>query len=120
MNRPFVSPFAYLVKRRARVERRGATRLFPPQYTVCQLRRGGEPPANAVVHNLSVLGVGLVTDREYPPGSALQLLLVNASYTFAVALEMKVVRCFAVGGRWFLGGPFARPLGHDELVPFLL
>jgi hypothetical protein len=90
--------------------------------TPCHVRApGSEPRRAAWVHNLSLRGAGILTDQEYPPGTALGLLLVNSAHTFALNVEMDVVRCFrVVNGDFFVGGQFKRQLGHDELMPFML
>jgi hypothetical protein len=86
---------------------------------VCLL--GAELPRSAWVHNLSLRGAGILTDREYPAGTAVALLLVNSAHTFALSVEMDVVRCFrVVNGDYFVGGKFRRHLGHDELMPFMM
>jgi hypothetical protein len=110
------------MRRRARRERRAAKRLAPLQRTLCYMQRCGETTsAIAAVQNLSPRGVGLLSQRDCPIGTVLSLLLVNATSTFALPIEMKVVRCFrAAGDRFYLGGPFNRPLRHDEFVPFLV
>ncbi len=111
-----------LVKRRLQVERRAAKRLAPGQRTVCLIRpKEDATPLTGLVQNLSVKGIGLLLDGEPPPGTVLRLLLVNGSHTFAVAVEMKVVRsCHIAGSQWFLAGPFVQPLRYEELVPFMM
>jgi hypothetical protein len=122
MDSPLIAKLTALAQRRLRVERREVKRLPPGQRTVCQIRGEGYPNPLAVsVQNLSVKGAGLLADREYPVGTVLPLLLINGSHTCAVALEMKVVRCFRVaGGHWFVAGPFVRPLTCEELIPFMM
>ncbi|HBI45893.1 MAG TPA: PilZ domain-containing protein, partial [Planctomycetales bacterium] len=35
--------------------------------------------------------------------------------------ELRVVRCYrVVNGDYYLGGPFAQPLRHDEILPFMM
>jgi hypothetical protein len=122
MDIPLLAKITALAQRRLKVERREVKRLPPGQRTACLIRNGtsATPPA-AAVQNLSVKGAGLLADREYAPGTLLPILLVNGSNTCAVALELNVVRCFrVVGGQWFVGGPFARPLTCEELIPFMM
>jgi len=116
------SKLSVLVQRRIQVERRNGKRVAPMQRTLCLLQPPGETnQATAIVQNLSLKGVGVHVDREYPVGTILRALLVNAPHTFSVALELKVVRCFrAAPNLYFLAGPFGRPLTHDEVVPFIL
>ncbi len=122
MDIPFLAKITALAQRRLKVERRSVKRLPPGQRTVCLVR--GEGHANApslAVQNLSVKGAGLLADREYSINTVLPILLVNGSHTCAVALELNVVRCFRVAsGHWFVGGPFARPLSCEELIPFMM
>jgi hypothetical protein len=119
---PLVDRITALMQRRTQRERREVKRLAPLQRTVCHLQGLGEAGAFVVaVQNLSIKGAGLLSPRSYPSGSVVSLLLINASSTFALAVEMTIVRAFpAAGERTFLGGPFTRPLRHDDLVPFLI
>jgi hypothetical protein len=113
---------ALLAQRRLRVERRQVKRLILHQRTICQVRLpGGEFSPAGSVQNLSLQGVGLLTERDYPPGTCLHVLLVNAPHTFALALDMKVVRSFrAANGLYYVGGPFTHQLLHEEVVPFVI
>jgi hypothetical protein len=121
MDSPLLAKLAALVQRRQQVERRQDKRLPAGERTVCLLRNGDDPPPAIGIHNLSLKGAGLLADREYPLGTVLPLLLVNGTHTFAVAVELKVVRTFrVVGGHWFVAGPFDRPLRHDELRPLMM
>lgn len=110
------------VQRRLRIERRGCKRVVPVHRTLCLLQAPSEADrVTAVVQNLSVKGVGVLVDREYTPGTVLNVLLVNASHTFAVEVDLQVIRCFRVAAnQYFLAGPFGRPLTHDEAVPFII
>lgn len=111
-----------LVQRRLQIERRGGKRVAPAQRTLCLLSRPGESsPTNSVVQNLSIKGAALQAERAYELGEVLHALLVNAAHTFSVAVELRVARSFHVADqRYFVAGPFTRPLTHDEIVPFIL
>ncbi|HTU20995.1 MAG TPA: PilZ domain-containing protein [Gemmataceae bacterium] len=111
-----------LIQRRLQNERRGCKRLVPVHRTLCLIQPAGESDwMTAVVDNLSHKGVALLVEREYAPGTVLPVLLVNASHTFSLAVEMKVVRSSRVGhDKYLIAGPFARVLLHDEVVPFIL
>lgn len=104
------------------VERRASKRHIPQQMTPCQLP--GSTPATshtALVHDLSLHGAGILSERAIEPGTIVQLLLVNASHTCAMTVEYEVLRCTrSPAGTYFLGGRFRRPLTHDEMVPFLV
>jgi hypothetical protein len=119
---PILAKLSSLVGKRGRAERRAFRRLSPGHLTPCHVQLPGtEPPRAAWVHNLSPLGAGILTDQEFSPGTQLRLLLVNAAHTFALQMEMDVVRCFrVVNGDFFVGGQFRRQLRHDELLPFML
>jgi hypothetical protein len=117
-----LSKLSNLVSKRNRTERRAFRRLTPGHLTPCQIR-GNEDfePKSAWVHNLSLLGAGVLTDHEYSSGSKVKLLLVNGAHTFALSVEMNVVRCFrVVNGDYFVGGQFTRQLNHEELMPFMI
>lgn len=122
MSHSLIARLASLMHRRPPANRREAKRLEPGQRTVCLVQGPQETePAGALVQNLSLKGMGALCEREYPVGSVVTVLLVNSSNTFAVSNELKVVRAFrASHGKWFVGGPFARPLRHDEFVPFMV
>jgi hypothetical protein len=122
MDIPFLAKITALAQRRLKIERRAVKRLPPSQRTVCLVRGEGHSTASSLaVQNLSVKGAGLLADREFPVNSVLPILLVNGSHTCAVTLELNVVRCFRVAsGHWFVGGPFAKPLTCEELIPFMM
>jgi hypothetical protein len=122
MDSPILARIASLVHRRARKERRQAKRLPPAQPAVCLVYNQGESePAPACVQNLSIKGAAILADRAYAVDTALRVLLVNASHTYAVTAELRVVRCLrVVSGQHLLGGPFARPLAYEEFVPLML
>ncbi len=55
------------------------------------------------------------------PGTLIRLLMVNAAHTFALNVELRVVRCQRIiNGEFFIGGQFTRDVCHQELVPFIL
>jgi hypothetical protein len=122
MMTPILTKLSSLVGKRSRMERRAFRRLTPGHLTPCQVRNpGAGAPRPAWVHNLSLRGAGILTEDEYPEGTRVSLLLVNSAHTFALSIEMVVVRCFrVVNGDYFVGGQFARELRHDELMPFMM
>jgi hypothetical protein len=119
---PILAKLITFTGKRGRVDRRASRRLTPGRLTPCEVRiRGVEEPRSAWVHNLSLRGAGILTEQEYLAGTRITVLLVNAAHTFAVSMEMEVVRCFrVVNGDYFVGGRFIRQLGHDELLPFMM
>jgi hypothetical protein len=116
------SRLSALVQRRLQVERRNGKRVAPMQRTLCLLHKdGADERATSVVKNLSLKGVGVVAERGYELGEIVHALLVNASHTFSVAVDLKVVRCFRVADQeFFVAGPFTRSLTHEEVVPFII
>jgi hypothetical protein len=122
MDSPILVRIASLVQRRARKERREVKRLPPGQPTFCLVYNDGESePAQACVQNLSIKGAAVLADRVYAGGTVLRVLLVNAAHTFAVATELRVVRCLRlVNDQHLVGGPFTRPLAYDEFVPLMM
>jgi hypothetical protein len=108
------------VQRRLLGDRRTARRLAPGQRTLC-LVQFPDGQGEGVVQNLSVKGLGLLTDRPHPPGEVLAIRLINAGHTHALPLEARIARCFRAGdGQFFLGVAFTRPLQYEELLPFLV
>ena len=110
------------IQRRMQIERRGSKRLMPVRRTLCLIRFAEEcERMTAVVENLSQKGIAVLSEREYLPGTILSVLLVNASHTFSLAVEMKVVRSSRIGhDQYLIAGPFARSLLHEEVVPFIV
>lgn len=119
---PIPLKLSLLGHRRSRSDRRQAKRFIPRQVSPCTLELPGENgPTAAWVHNLSALGVALLTDREYAADTVLQALLVNGPHTYSLRVAITVIRCFRViTGDFYVGARFDRPLDHDELLPFLI
>jgi hypothetical protein len=119
---PILHKIAALVRRRPREERRGAKRLTPAALTSCQICKTGDNQAYpAWIHNLSKTGVGVLTATQFPPGTRIQIVIINAAHTFALTGEVVVVRCSrVVSGNYLLGGEFTNALQHDEMVPFMV
>jgi hypothetical protein len=119
---PILEKLSALVGHRSRSERRATKRLFPGAMTPCEVQRVDDATRQtAWLHNLSPLGAGILVDHEYPPGTLVRLLVVNAAHTFALAVELRVVRCQRiVNGDYFIGGKFTRDVAHADLVPFML
>ena len=120
MNTRNVAATGLTPAQRKRVERRHARRLAPGRLTPCMIRTGGgESPG--WVHNLSVVGAGLLSARPFALGAPLTVLFINAAHTFAVTAELKVVRCYrVVNGDYYVGGQFTQPLRYDEMLPFMV
>ena len=73
------------------------------------------------MQDISLRGAGILCEQPFIPGTVVRLLLVNASHTTALNVDFEVVRCHrSASGAYFVGGRFAKPLAHDELVPFLV
>jgi hypothetical protein len=103
-------------------ERREARRMIPGSLTPCLLRaEGASGKCTGWVHNLSVQGLGLLTEQDYPAGTVLQVLLINAGHTFAVAVETVVVRSYPIyNGDYYVGCQFRETLRYDQILPFLV
>lgn len=116
------SQLSVFMQRRLQIERRAFKRVTPVHHTLCLLQAPDEKDwAIAVIQNLSLKGAGVLVEREYAPGTVLRALLVNATHTFSVALELKVARCFRdCGKKYIVAGPFTTPLSHDEIVPLVI
>jgi hypothetical protein len=101
-------------------ERRGATRLVPPQEIVCYWSADGHY-ARARVYDISAGGVCLLVNERLEPGAVLAVELINGAHTFLCARALRVVRVFKGSGKdSVIGGQFDRRLSYDELLPFLL
>src|SRR5205809_3203324 len=116
---PLFSKITSLV-RRPRPNRRSAKRHTPNGLTPCVLRDGDEEYA-AHIHNLSRSGVGLLTAGPLPPGLMLKLIITNATQTFALNGEVRIVRSTRViSGGYLIGAEFTNELQHDQLAPFIV
>jgi hypothetical protein len=122
MNSSLRNKLSILVQRRLQIERRSSRRVAPAHRTLCLILASGEnEQTTAIVENLSNKGIAVLAERAYTPGAILNVLLVNASHTFSLAVEMKVTRSTRIGSdQYLIAGPFARPLSHEEVVPFIL
>jgi hypothetical protein len=110
-----------VIGNRKPVERRRARRLKPARLTSCVIRPADSAEMPGWVHNLSIRGGGLLAGRPFAPGAILTVLFINAAHTFALSTELRVVRCYrVVNGDYYLGGAFAQPLRHDEILPFMM
>ena len=98
-----------------KVERRAAVRFPSDKRATCQPLRGNKDDQwIAQLHDVSVVGVGVVVPRPFQPGTALTLEVSTeaADYKFL----MKVVRTEVRSpGHWLLGCVFARALSEEEL-----
>jgi hypothetical protein len=105
-----------------RMDRRAAIRCSPFRMTPCYITSAVDDlTAGAWVYNLSSLGVGIVGAPWIAPGTLVQVELINAGYTYVVALEMRVTRAEeATTGGHYLGGEFERRLTYKEMLPFLI
>jgi hypothetical protein len=122
MDSPILARIASLVQRRAKKERREVRRHAPGQPALCLVHNHGEAePTPACVQNLSIKGTGILADRPYAVGTVLHVLLINASHTYAVATNLRVVRCLRlVSGQYLVGGPFTQALAYEEFVPLMI
>ncbi len=113
---------ASLIHARPRPERRQVKRLYTTHKTPCLFETpDGADRISAWVYDVSTMGIGILAQRAIPPGTTLRTLLVNASHTCALPVEVKVVRCLrAARGNFLLGGTFTRSVSHEELVPFIV
>ena len=117
-----IEPKIAAVAERRRAERRRARRMAPGRLTPCVIRAAdAADDMPGWIHNVSVWGVGLLSPQPFAPGDILTVLLINAPHTFAISVEVRVVRCYrVVNGDYFLGGQFPGPLRYDELLPFMV
>ena len=101
-------------------ERRRAPRRQPAHETVCRLTdRDGDPIACGLVWNLSATGVSMLLDVRLEPGDQFGAQLASAGGA-AVGVGLAVVHVSRMRtGDYVLGAQFSRPLGEDELRPFV-
>jgi hypothetical protein len=70
------------------------------------------------VLNLSAVGVGLLARDPLPPHARLEVCRLGAGEQ--TIHQASVVRCAAMGGRWYLGCSLDRRLEEAELRDWLL
>jgi hypothetical protein len=106
----------------ALLERRGARRIAPGGITPCLIRHDGAERATAAwVHNLSIQGVGLLTNRPFPAGAQVSVMLINTAHTCAMSAQAVVARSLRlVNGDYYLGCRFDQALRYDQITPFLM
>lgn len=108
------------VQRRLLNERRSSKRIAPVHRTLCLIPSSGDERATTLVHNISRQGVAVHAEHAYAPGTLLHILLVNESHTFSLMVDLNVVRCIPTNDRYLIAGNFARPLSHEEVLPFII
>jgi hypothetical protein len=111
-----------LFLKQPRENRREVKRHFPGRLSPCLVQKPGEDgKVDASLFDISPKGIALITSKEYLIGALLKVLIVNGSHTFALSVEMTVVRCaHLLNGQYLIGGPFTRYLTHDEMMPFMV
>jgi len=100
------------------VERRAAPRFQPALGTVCRLGPGW--PRVGLVWNLSATGLSALFGDPPPAGAEIAAVLAADGGEAGLPVVIRVVHVREVAtGDYLLGARFARPLGADELAPFL-
>ncbi len=105
-----------------KAERRGGRRIVPNEQTVALLRTEDNPEiATALVRNLSAKGVAVLAQRNYPLGTMVHVLFINASHTFSLAAKIEIARSKREGSQLYLiAGSFSQPLQHEQIVPLIV
>jgi len=97
-------------------DRRIIDRLVTRAKIVCQLQLAVEEgPWVATVRNISIEGIGLITNRPFKPGTVLTLSLPTSGDAKPRMVRVKHVRVQPGGQWWAIGGVFNRKLDKDEL-----
>jgi hypothetical protein len=97
------------------VERRAAVRIASSQKASCALGRES-PRAWGKVRDISVLGIGLLMDREIKPGTRVIIEISNQSGMAPTRLLARVVRCQRESGEsWVVGCQFDTSLQEEDL-----
>ena len=107
------------VQRRTLIERRASKRIVPARRTLCLIQASGGEETTTLVHNVSCQGLAVQAEHAYAPGTLLHILLVNEAHTFALTMDVNVVRSIRMGDHYVTAGSFVRPLSHEEVVPFV-
>lgn len=108
-------------KRRAS-DRRGAVRFAPAQEIVCHcLIAEADLCCRARVCDISAGGACLLLRYPLEVGDCVRVELVNGPHTFLCARTLRVLRVFSGSGEEaVIAGEFDRPLGYEELLPFIV
>jgi len=101
--------------------RRSALRRQPALGTVCRLAFGPNQRDHlGLVWNLSSCGISMFLDEPPEMGIVLSAELATIDEKAALKVAIRVVHARAIRtGDYFLGAQFQRPLGSDEMLPFL-
>jgi hypothetical protein len=94
---------------------------FPADLEATLQPAGASSPIrlSAVVRDISVGGLSLLTDRTFAPGDLLAVELPGPSADAAItALACVVHTSPQEAGQWVVGCTFARELTNDDLAPF--
>jgi hypothetical protein len=101
-------------------EQRVAQRFCPDRMLTGYIALTAGESISALVQNLSITGVALLSRRPLPSGSEAKVQLVNTAATFSLLVAVRVVRCSPLmTGEYLLGCRFDRALKPGELMPFL-
>ena len=101
-------------------DRRIAPRRQPAMGTVCRLDADDGPSRIALVWNISVTGVSVLSPDPRPTGTVLTGYLEQTEGDTMLRVSMRVVHAKRLDtGDYFLGAHFDRRLTEDEMKPFI-
>jgi hypothetical protein len=102
-------------------ERRVAPRRQPAMGTVCRLNAGdGQPPALALIWNISTTGISMLLNEPREPGTMLSGLLETIAGSDNMVIVARVVHVKKLAtGDYYIGATFHRPITAEEMKPFV-
>ena len=102
-------------------ERRQAPRRQPTLGTTCRLvSSAGEDLGIGLVWNISTSGISMLLHRRLEPGTPLSAELRTAAESGGLPLTLVVAHVSPlITGDYVMGAQFVRPLGAEELRPFV-
>lgn len=102
------------------LNRRAYDRIRPSRVLRCEITTADGSRFVAVVQNLSVRGLAVLTDAVLPPGTEVGVRLTSPEAMSCLDVTLHVLRCNRVlTGDRFVAGVLSRELSPEELRPFV-
>jgi hypothetical protein len=72
------------------------------------------------IRDVSMQGVGLLTNRRVEPGAMLTIVLANPARGFSKTMLVRVAHVTPLGSSFVVGGSFVTPLTYQEMSTLVL
>jgi hypothetical protein len=99
----------------------GAPRRQPTVGTICRLTLNADEHLIGLVWNISSGGLSMLVHRRLEAGTVLEGVLLTANEANSLPIKFRVAHVGPLRtGDYIIGGPFVRPLGIEEMGPFVV